>query len=82
VSISLRRVGRDVELRVTDNGHGFGDADPIGASEPGHLGLATMRERAELLEGTLSIETSPRGTKVVARVPLPQPVPEPQSPPG
>jgi signal transduction histidine kinase len=74
VSISLRRVGRDVELRVTDNGHGFGDLDPIGASEPGHLGLATMRERAELLDGTLSIESSARGTKVVARVPLPQPV--------
>jgi signal transduction histidine kinase len=74
VSISLRRVGRDVELRVTDNGHGFRDVDPIGPSQPGHLGLATMRERAELLEGTLSIESSPRGTKVVARVPLKQPV--------
>jgi signal transduction histidine kinase len=74
VSINLRRLGRDVELRVTDNGHGFGDVDPIGPSQPGHLGLATMRERAELLDGTLSIESTPRGTKVVARVPLRQPV--------
>jgi two-component system, NarL family, sensor histidine kinase LiaS len=73
VSISLRTVGGEVELRVTDNGHGFGDADPLGSSEPGHLGLASMRERAELLEGELTIETSDKGTRVLVRAPLPRP---------
>jgi signal transduction histidine kinase len=70
VSLSLRSVDSDLELRVTDNGKGFGEVDPLGASEPGHLGLAMMRERAELLGGTLEIETSDRGTRVLVRAPL------------
>jgi two-component system, NarL family, sensor kinase len=73
VSISLRTVDSEVELRVTDNGGGFSEADPLAASEPGHLGLASMRERAELLDGHLDIETSERGTRVLVRAPLPQP---------
>jgi two-component system NarL family sensor kinase len=71
VSVSLRTVGSAVELRVTDDGHGFGDEDPLGATEPGHLGLAMMRERTELLDGTLEIDTSERGTRVLVLVPLP-----------
>ena len=71
VSISLRTVDSQLELRVTDNGRGFGDVDPLGYSEPGHLGLAMMRERAELLDGTLDIETSERGTRVLVLVPQP-----------
>ena len=71
VSLSLRSVDSGLELRVTDDGKGFGDADPLGATEPGHLGLAMMRERAELLEGSLDIETSERGTRVLVLVPLP-----------
>jgi signal transduction histidine kinase len=71
ISLNLRKAGPDVELRVTDDGDGFGDVDPLAASEPGHLGLAMMRERAELLGGNLDIETSERGTRVLVRAPLP-----------
>ena len=70
VSISLRRVGSEVELRVTDNGQGFAGDGLFGDVEPGHLGLASMRERAELMQGTLDIETSDRGTRVLVRAPL------------
>jgi two-component system NarL family sensor kinase len=70
ISLTLRRVDGDVELRVTDDGHGFGDVDPLGPAEPGHLGLAMMRERAELLSGHLDITTSDRGTRVLVRAPL------------
>jgi two-component system NarL family sensor kinase len=70
VSISLRTVGSQVELRVTDDGHGFNGTDPFGAGEPGHLGLASMRERAELMDGTLDLETSERGTRVLVLAPL------------
>jgi two-component system NarL family sensor kinase len=72
VSLSLRAVDSRLELRVTDNGGGFGDADPLGSSEPGHLGLAMMRERAELLDGSLDIETSELGTRVLVLVPMPR----------
>jgi two-component system NarL family sensor kinase len=72
VSISLRTVNSDVELRVTDNGHGFDQTDAFGAPKPGHLGLASMRERAELLDGRLDIESSDLGTRVLVRAPLPQ----------
>jgi two-component system, NarL family, sensor kinase len=70
VSISLRTVASDIELRVTDNGHGFLNSDPLAPSEPGHLGLASIRERAELLDGRLEIETSELGTKVLVLAPL------------
>ncbi len=69
VSINLRTTGTHVELRVADNGHGFGSSDPESLSDPGHLGLASMRERAELLEGVLDIATSERGTRVLVKVP-------------
>jgi signal transduction histidine kinase len=56
-------VGADVVLTVTDNGVGTGDAAPSG-------GLVNMRSRAELLGGTLSVETPEAGgTRVVWRVP-------------
>jgi two-component system NarL family sensor kinase len=71
VSLSLRTVGSQVELRVTDDGVGFSDSDPLAAVEPGHLGLASMRERAEILDGKFTIETSDRGTKVLVLAPLP-----------
>lgn len=70
VSVSLRSIDGHVELRVSDNGQGFRRADPLAASEPGHLGLASMRERAELLDGTLEIDTSETGTEVLVRAPL------------
>jgi two-component system, NarL family, sensor kinase len=73
VSISLRMVGSRVELRVADDGHGFDDNGPVAAGEPGHLGLASMRERAELMDGTLEIESSERGTRVLVLAPLPAP---------
>jgi two-component system NarL family sensor kinase len=70
VSISMRSLEGDVELRVMDDGKGFGDVDPLGPGEPGHLGLASIRERAELLDGRLTIESTSRGTKLVVRAPL------------
>lgn len=66
VTVTLRRQREAVELRVADDGAGFEQAGP----KPGHLGLAGMRERAELLGGRLDIETSADGTVVTARVPL------------
>jgi signal transduction histidine kinase len=72
VSITVRIVEGEVELRVSDDGTGFEGKTPLGPNEPGHLGLATMRERAELIGGRLEIRTGPNGSTVIARVPLAQ----------
>jgi signal transduction histidine kinase len=70
VSIELGEVNGCVQARVADNGKGF---DPS-AMERGafpRFGLATMRERAEAIHGTLSIESVPgQGTSVTVRVPI------------
>jgi signal transduction histidine kinase len=71
IAIDLRRSGGDVVLRVRDDGRGFGEVDPLGSAQPGHFGIAAMRERAALLYGELEIDSSGRGTDVTVRAPLP-----------
>ena len=70
VDLRSGRSARRVELRVADDGHGFDENAPLARGEPGHLGLASMRERAELMDGTLEIESSERGTRVLVLAPL------------
>jgi signal transduction histidine kinase len=70
VHVTLVREGTDAVLRVVDNGSGFGDIDPSGPQEPGHIGLASMRERTELLDGNMEITSEPGKTEVCVRVPL------------
>jgi signal transduction histidine kinase len=69
VDLTLRSENGFVELLIADDGRGFGDVSPLGAREPGHLGLASMRERAEIVGGRLRIHSSDDGTEV--RVVLP-----------
>jgi signal transduction histidine kinase len=74
VVLTLRMVGDEVELRVSDDGHGFEGSDPRSTTDPSHIGLTSMRERAALIGGRLEIETGERGTKVLVRAPMSQPV--------
>lgn len=67
VTLSLARdaAAEDLHLAVTDNGRGFSPEQVRG------LGLVTMRERAQQLGGSLSIDTAPgRGTRVSLVLPL------------
>ena len=69
VNIGIVRRADRVALTVEDNGPGF-DAEAVLASTP-RLGVLGMRERAELVGGTLLIESSPgAGTTVFLRIPL------------
>jgi signal transduction histidine kinase len=70
VSIRLTRDARRAVLEVADDGQGFGDVDPLGPAEPGHIGLASMRERAEMLGGELEVDGRDGGTCVRVSVPL------------
>jgi signal transduction histidine kinase len=69
VSIALGQKRGGFFVRVSDHGVGFGVAD-IPVSAPGHLGLTSMRERAELAGGTCQVQSLPgSGTAVEAWVP-------------
>ena len=57
-----------IVVEVGDDGCGF---DPAAAGPPGHLGLSGMRERVELLRGSMVVRSEPgRGTIVRARLPM------------
>jgi two-component system, NarL family, sensor kinase len=73
VAISLAGEDGMAVMTVADDGKGFGNVDPLGAVEPGHIGLASIRERAELMRGRLHIESTDRGSTVTVTVPLPRP---------
>jgi len=67
--VSLRLDGDDrrVTLEIQDDGVGF-DAQ---GSFPGHLGLRSMRERAERLEGGFELESAPgEGTRIGVFIPI------------
>ncbi len=67
VTVRLARRGQRLALSIHDDGVGF----TPGASEPHGLGLATMRERAEIMGATLTIRSRPRrGTEVRVVLPL------------
>jgi signal transduction histidine kinase len=72
VSIFLEKRGDMMRAIVEDDGIGF---DPAIQSGERHLGLLGMRERAELLNGNLIIEsTHERGTSIYIEIPLRAPV--------
>jgi signal transduction histidine kinase len=73
VTLSLHTRDGAIELRVVDDGKGFGDFWPMTTDAAGHIGLSSMRERAEMVGGSLRIESGGRGTTVVVRVPLESP---------
>jgi two-component system sensor histidine kinase UhpB len=71
VEIRLDRRDHLLIVMVRDDGSGFDPEAP--ATGRGRLGLHGMRERAQLIGGTLQIMGVPGvGTTVVARLPLPQ----------
>lgn len=67
--MSLQFAERGAFLRVEDDGIGFDLPPDLENSE--HYGLTGMKERAELIGGRLTIESSPgRGTTIVLDLPL------------
>lgn len=74
IRLTARRTPNSVELQIRDNGCGF---DPQAAfrrcGEAHSFGLCSMRERVDLLSGTLNIDSHPgAGTSVIVRVPVPK----------
>jgi signal transduction histidine kinase len=63
--VRLRFAGRALELEVEDHGTGM-----VAGARPGGLGIVTMRERAELVGGTLEF-LKPRDGGTLVRLHLP-----------
>lgn len=72
IDVNLKKDHTTLVLEVKDEGVGF-DESRLSASPPigRGLGLLSMRERTELLQGQLRVVTAPgMGTTVIAKVPL------------
>jgi two-component system sensor histidine kinase UhpB len=54
-----------VRLEVADNGRGIDDVPLERLADEGRYGLIGIRERAELLRGTLTVERRPQGGTLV-----------------
>ena len=67
-SVSLRGPANEIQLEVSDLGAGF---DVERAKLDRGLGLVSMQERAHLVHGSFTIESTVNGgTKILVRVPL------------
>jgi signal transduction histidine kinase len=74
-TITLSYMNNLVTLNVQDNGVGFDSAHPprrdARDQNKGGFGLKGMRERVEMLRGTLLIESAPgEGTTLMAAIPV------------
>jgi PAS domain S-box-containing protein len=70
ISVTVQGLPDAVELLIKDDGRGF---DPEMVKGTHHLGLTSVRERAEQLNGTLTIKSRQGwGTSLLVRIPLPE----------
>jgi len=69
IEIHLTYTAPELTLMITDNGKGFDVSQAPGPTQ-GHFGLSSMRNRVRRLGGEFTINTSPKGTRVIATVPL------------
>jgi signal transduction histidine kinase len=69
IRVELNYALDSVALRIVDDGEGFDVAD--GSSHENHWGLTSMQERAEQIEGTFQLTTTPGlGTTIHIEAPL------------
>lgn len=71
VEVSLECGQGSLSLAVSDNGSGFDPGTPDPRQRPTHLGILGMRERARIVAGVLTIESSP-GEGTCVRLEIPQ----------
>lgn len=71
VNICLRSSPSEIVLEVKDDGRAFSVPAALANKRSKHLGLIGMRERAEMVDGTFKIDSTPgRGTTVCVHIPL------------
>lgn len=66
IEVKLSNKEGNLLLRISDDGTGFDTSQHF----PGHLGLHTMRERAEKAGGTITLDSAPNaGTTIEVKIP-------------
>jgi signal transduction histidine kinase len=71
VLVELGVDDRELRVSVEDDGRGFDPEAPVTDEKRKHWGLLGVRERAELLGGSATIESAVgKGTRVEVRIPL------------
>ncbi len=71
IGVAVEAVAGQLRIEVSDDGVGFDSAKAREFLRMGRVGLASMRERVELANGTFLVHSTPgRGTSVVATLPL------------
>jgi PAS domain S-box-containing protein len=71
VTVRVASDPTQVQIEVTDDGVGFDPTRARDFLQAGRVGLASMRERVELANGTLTVRSAPdRGTTVTASLPV------------
>jgi PAS domain S-box-containing protein len=74
VVVSVETTATSLRVEVEDDGRGFDSAMTREFLRQGRVGLASMRERVELANGTFVIRSNPgRGTSIVATLPVDSP---------
>ncbi len=68
--VRVRKLPHGVEMRISDNGKGFDIERMWNARKSQHLGMLGMRERADMVGGTFTVESVPGpGTTLRVQVP-------------
>jgi len=76
VMVCMEQRNGTLVLEIEDDGHGFNSAATSVPTNGHGFGLHGIRERVELLQGHLEVESSPdSGTRVLVSVPLKQEAP-------
>lgn len=70
ISVTIARQQETLVVRIVDNGVGF-DTGVKANDGRDHFGMINMRERAELIDGTLNVKSIPgKGTSITVVIPI------------
>lgn len=72
IKVTIDRKGSELIVRIRDNGIGF-DTKAVddGYDERGSFGMVNMRERAELIDGSLTLKSvAGKGTEITVIIPV------------
>ena len=65
LSVIVKKIDDNIEITIRDNGKGYN----IEKIRDNHFGLQMMRERVDLLSGTMECDSTAKGTEIHIIIP-------------